>query len=103
MQMRSMGMAVERVKSVKVLLASGEVVVADKDNHGDLFWAMLGGGGGTFGIALEFILKVAPLPNSAMLFLDCKFWVKVRGEEMLMIDREGIYRRHSIPSRQTLP
>jgi FAD/FMN-containing dehydrogenase len=73
MQMRAMGMAVERVKSVKAVLASGEVVVASQESHQDLFWAMLGGGGGTYAVAVEFVLRLTPLPNSAMLYLNCKF------------------------------
>ncbi|EPE28137.1 FAD-binding protein [Glarea lozoyensis ATCC 20868] len=72
MQMRSMGMAVERVRSIKAVLASGEVVTASKDSHSDLFWAMLGGGGGTYAVALEFTLVLTPLPNSAMLYLNWK-------------------------------
>ena len=72
MQMRSKGMAVEYVKSIKALLASGEVVTASSNSHPDLFWAMLGGGGNTYAIALEFTLRLVALPNSAMLYLKCK-------------------------------
>ena len=56
------GMAVDNLRSVELVTASGEVVRASADSTPDLFWA-LRGGGGNFGVAasLEFDLhEVGP-------------------------------------------
>jgi hypothetical protein len=74
--MRSLGFAVEHVQSIKVITAALEILTISQTNHADLFWAMLGGGGGTYAIALEFTLKLTALPNSAMVHL---FWQGYNG------------------------
>ena len=33
-------------------------------NDGDLFWALRGGGGGTFGVVVYYVLKLHPAPNT---------------------------------------
>ena len=33
-------------------------------NDGELFWALRGGGGGTFGIVVHYVLKLHPAPNA---------------------------------------
>ena len=70
MNMRALGLSVEYVQSIKVMTVSHKIINASKANHSDLFWAMLGGGGGTYAIALEYTLKLTSLPNSAMLYLN---------------------------------
>lgn len=46
----------------EVILANGEKVIANKCQNPDLFWALRGGGGGTFGIVTHMTLKTHPLP-----------------------------------------
>lgn len=69
MNMRALGLSVEHVQSVKAVTVSHKTVIASKTSHSDLFWAMLGGGGGTYAVALEYTLKLTALPNSAMVYL----------------------------------
>ena len=56
------GMAVDCLRSVELVTATGEVVRASADEHPDLFWAVRGGGG-NFGVAtwLEYeVYAVGP-------------------------------------------
>jgi hypothetical protein len=43
-----------------VVTPNGKVVVANKCQNSDLFWALRGGGGGTFGVVLDSTHKVEP-------------------------------------------
>ncbi|KEP49952.1 FAD-binding domain protein [Rhizoctonia solani 123E] len=54
------GMGVDNVLQFQVVTASGKIVVANKCQNKDLFWAMRGGGGGTWGIALKVTYKTHP-------------------------------------------
>ncbi|KAJ6780945.1 hypothetical protein PWT90_05372 [Aphanocladium album] len=67
MQQRIQGMAVDHVLAAKVVTADGRIVTASPKSHSDLFWAVRGGGGGTFGIVVEFTLALSQFPRSAML------------------------------------
>ncbi|KFY10368.1 hypothetical protein V492_05054 [Pseudogymnoascus sp. VKM F-4246] len=69
MVMRSQGLSVDHVQSLKAVDAKGKLVTASASQNSDLFWAMLGGGGGTYAIATEYTLRVSQLPRSAMVFL----------------------------------
>eukprot|EP01104_Vermistella_antarctica_P019548 TRINITY_DN7709_c0_g1_i1.p1 TRINITY_DN7709_c0_g1~~TRINITY_DN7709_c0_g1_i1.p1 ORF type:complete len:455 (+),score=116.12 TRINITY_DN7709_c0_g1_i1:25-1365(+) len=59
---RKYGMTIDHLRSVTVVTAAGEVVVADKDNHQDLFWA-LRGGAGNFGVAVSFVFGLFPMKD----------------------------------------
>lgn len=41
-------------------MKEGELVIANKDQHSDLFWALRGGGGGTFGIVMRVTMRTYP-------------------------------------------
>ncbi|KAJ6789517.1 hypothetical protein PWT90_03098 [Aphanocladium album] len=47
------GLGVDRVLQFKVVTPDGKLRVANKCQNPDLFWALRGGGGGTFGLVLE--------------------------------------------------
>ncbi|KAI8964492.1 FAD-binding domain-containing protein [Daldinia sp. FL1419] len=55
------GLGVDRVVEFKIVTADGVVRVTNQCQHEDLFWALRGGGGGTFGIVLEATHRVEPL------------------------------------------
>ena len=54
---RTFGMGCDAVQSMRVMLASGEIVEVSRTSHTDLYWAMLGGSGGQYGIVLEYVLE----------------------------------------------
>ncbi|KAI1812322.1 hypothetical protein GGS20DRAFT_591750 [Poronia punctata] len=70
LQMRALGLGVDQVVAAKVVTAEGEVVTASKKSNPDLFWAIRGGGGGTYGIVVEWTLKTTEFPRSAMLLMN---------------------------------
>jgi FAD/FMN-containing dehydrogenase len=57
---RQYGLACDNVVSCLVVTAGGDVVRACADEHPDLFWG-LRGGGGNFGIVVEFEFRLHPV------------------------------------------
>ena len=60
---RDWGLGADQVLEARVVLASGAVVTASPCQHSDLFFAIRGGGGGTYGIVVETTVKAYPSPN----------------------------------------
>lgn len=54
------GFGCDNVVSYQVVLADGEIVTVDKENHADLFIA-LKGGSNNFGIVTNFVMKAIPV------------------------------------------
>jgi FAD/FMN-containing dehydrogenase len=67
--MGALGMSAEYVLSATVVLPDGSVVTASPTLHGDLFWALRGGGGGKYGIILDFTIRLLRFPRSAMVMI----------------------------------
>jgi FAD/FMN-containing dehydrogenase len=61
---RRYGTAAGNMLEAEVVLASGEIVTANAIQHPDLFWALRGGGGGTFGVVSKLTLSTYPAPQS---------------------------------------
>lgn len=57
---RKYGLTIDNLLSMDVVLADGSFVVANAENHPDLFWAVRGGGG-NFGIATSFLFQAQPI------------------------------------------
>lgn len=60
---RLYGMNCDRVVGVRLALADGTIVNANKDENADLFWAIRGGTGNQFGILLEIIYEPVRLKH----------------------------------------
>ncbi|KAF9694659.1 hypothetical protein EKO04_007679 [Ascochyta lentis] len=58
--MQLFGTGADQIIALEVVLASGRFVTATQSVNSDLYWAMLGGGGGTFGIITSAVVKVHP-------------------------------------------
>lgn len=56
---RKYGLTIDHLISVELVTADGRLIRASADEHPDLFWA-LRGGGGNFGVATAFQLKLQP-------------------------------------------
>ncbi|GES57290.1 FAD-binding-domain-containing protein [Aspergillus terreus] len=52
------GLAADHALEFEVITAQGDLVVANEFQNQDLFWALKGGGGGTFGIAIRSTVQV---------------------------------------------
>ncbi|KAF6832073.1 isoamyl alcohol oxidase [Colletotrichum musicola] len=60
---RYYGLGADQVLSARVVLASGEVVMASPCANPDLFYAIKGGGGGTYGVVTQMTVKTYPTKN----------------------------------------
>lgn len=58
LQSRLYGLAIDNVESMRVVLSSGRAVSASKEVHSDLFWALRGAGGGSFGVVTSIDYRV---------------------------------------------
>jgi FAD/FMN-containing dehydrogenase len=56
---RKHGLTIDYLQSVELVTADGRLIRASADEHPDLFWA-LRGGGGNFGVATAFQLRLEP-------------------------------------------
>ncbi|KAI9929525.1 hypothetical protein ASPWEDRAFT_41262 [Aspergillus wentii DTO 134E9] len=54
------GLGIDRVVEYKIVTPDGQYRVANECQNKDLFWALRGGGGGTFGVVLESTHRVEP-------------------------------------------
>jgi hypothetical protein len=54
------GIGADQALAFEVVTPDGEFVTADSTQNSDLFWALRGGGGGTFGVATSVTVKAHP-------------------------------------------
>jgi hypothetical protein len=54
------GLSADQVLEWEVVTATGQLITANADSHPDLFWALRGGGGGTFGVVVSVTIKAFP-------------------------------------------
>lgn len=76
---RKGGLTIDNLLECKVVLASGELVTANKDSHPDLFWA-LRGGGGNFGVVTSFKFKLLSIKN---VYAGPMFWPIEKAKEAM--------------------
>ena len=54
------GLGADQVLEWEVVTGTGELVIASQTENSDLYWALSGGGGGTFGVVLSMTSKLYP-------------------------------------------
>jgi FAD/FMN-containing dehydrogenase len=60
---KNFGMAAGGLLEAEVVTADGKIRIANACTNPDLFWALKGGGGGTFGVVSRLTLRVRELPD----------------------------------------
>src|SRR6476620_6191576 len=58
------GLAAAALLEVEIVTADGSVKIANACKNPDLFWAVKGGGGGTFGVVTKLTLRTRELPEN---------------------------------------
>jgi len=67
------GMGADNLLQATVVTPTGEVVTANACSHQELFFALRGGGGGTFGVITEAVMKAFPTPQTTLMSFDIYF------------------------------
>jgi FAD/FMN-containing dehydrogenase len=106
---RTCGLTIDNLLEAEVVLASGEIVRANADEHPDLYWA-LRGGGGNFGVVTSFPFR---LHEVGTIFGGPTFWTAEQGAEVLRVYREfirsaprelgGFFAYHIVPPGPPFP
>jgi FAD/FMN-containing dehydrogenase len=63
---RKYGLTIDSLDAVEIVLADGRQVTCDADHEPDLFWALRGAGGGSFGVVTSFRFRTNPAPSLAL-------------------------------------
>jgi FAD/FMN-containing dehydrogenase len=69
---RAYGLTCDNLESLQIVTANGAVLTATAEaaQHGDLFWACQGGGGGNFGVVTSFTFRTVPAPEPVLFSLS---------------------------------
>ena len=65
---RTIGVISDNLIAGTLVDADGKIIQFNERKNADLLWAMRGGGGGNFGIATSYTLKVLPAPDRVGIF-----------------------------------
>ncbi|KAH9907285.1 hypothetical protein F4778DRAFT_768905 [Xylariomycetidae sp. FL2044] len=92
------GLGADRVVQFKIVTPDGVVRVANQCKFPDLFWALRGGGGDTFGVVLEATHRVEPSGPVAVADIRLPLhvtsetalrWIELMAREALVWGRQG--------------
>ena len=96
---KGFGTAAANLLEAEVVTADGTVRVANAVQNPDLFWALKGGGGGTFGVVTRLTLRTHPLPDyfgvvSATITATSDAAYLALVEQMISFYRESLLNPH---------
>ena len=60
---RKQGLLCDWLRKIEMVTASGDIVQASKTENSDLFWALRGGGAGSFGVVTKLEFETIDLPR----------------------------------------
>ena len=106
---RKCGLTIDNLLEAEMVLASGETVRVNADDHPDLYWAIRGGGG-NFGVVTSFLFR---LHEVGTVIAGPTFWPIESTAEVLSVYREflpgapgelnGFFAVHTVPPAPPFP
>ena len=106
---RKCGLTVDNLLEAELVLASGERVRVNGEEHPDLYWAIRGGGG-NFGVVTSFLFR---LHEVGTVIAGPTFWPVELGADVLSVYREflpsaprelnGFFAFHTVPPAPPFP
>ncbi|KAF7556408.1 hypothetical protein G7Z17_g1471 [Cylindrodendrum hubeiense] len=81
------GLGADQILSLEVVTADGRFLTANSNQNTDLFWALRGGGGSTYGVVTSYTVKAFPKIKTAVMTFNFStsstlsheaFWLAVR-------------------------
>jgi FAD/FMN-containing dehydrogenase len=81
---RKYGLTIDNLIEADVVLADGRLVNVSDTHHGDLFWA-LRGGGGNFGVVTSFVFQAYPV---SMVYAGPVFWEATHAKAVMRAYRD---------------
>ncbi|KAJ5589670.1 FAD-linked oxidoreductase [Penicillium hetheringtonii] len=90
----SKGLGVDNVLEFSMVAANGAHVIANKYQNKELFWAVRGGGGGTFGVVTSVTFRLHPDVAATVATMDIvfpdgadeKFWLAIK-EHLAVLEK----------------
>jgi len=70
---RQFGLTCDNLLAAEVVTADGRLLNCDASTEPDLFWALRGGGGGNFGVAMSFTFKTHRIEDITVARADFRF------------------------------
>lgn len=67
------GLTADHLIGTRIVLASGEVAEVDESHESDLFWALRGGAGGSFGVNTQFTFRLLEAPTEDIAYYRFEF------------------------------
>jgi hypothetical protein len=71
------GLGADMVQEIELVTPGGEIIVANECQNTDYFWAMRGGGGSTYGVALAYNIRALPSVRSARYRTTLENWDEI--------------------------
>nr|XP_036580173.1 uncharacterized protein CTRU02_09818 [Colletotrichum truncatum]KAF6788005.1 hypothetical protein CTRU02_09818 [Colletotrichum truncatum] len=110
------GMGADNILEASIVTPNGELIIANACQNEDIFWAIRGGGGGTFGVIINMTLKAYPIPKMTFMGFEIaakngtstkswwKFVAQLHGLLPALQDQgvKGYYTMGGPPSSQTI-
>jgi hypothetical protein len=103
------GLGADQALEWEVVTGTGEILIANQQTNRDLYWALSGGGGGTYGVVSSLTIKVYPDLTSSAATLsfasrganDDAFWdvVETWQKSLPTITQNGCFAIGTISSR----
>ncbi|KAG0229205.1 hypothetical protein BGW41_003145 [Actinomortierella wolfii] len=75
---RKYGMTTQNVVGMTMIDAEGDILKVSKSSNHDMFWALRGAGGGSFGLVTEFQIQAYKAPPNVVVFYLSYNWQRYR-------------------------